>query len=342
MTNPSPPDATGPDVVAAGAVITRKGPAGREFLLVHRPKYDDWSFPKGKQDPGEHVTATAVREVLEETGVEIRLGRPLRPQLYAVSGGRAKTVHYWVGHVVGDDDVSSYEINDEVDDLAWLSEAAAKERMTYLDDIDLLDQFHEFRKTTSALLVVRHAKAEKRDRWDGPDPKRPLNELGRAQAETMVPLLHAYGVARVVTSTSTRCVETVRPYATEQVLPMTRDRRAVRGGLRRGRGRPPPRRAADHPGADGALQPPAGASPDLRAPRRRGGAAGPRRGGGVPPPEGRGRRHRTARPVPAGNLTQSRSTAPLPAATRRPRRRPAGQRSPRVHQRRSTRSLRDS
>ena len=235
MTNPSPPDATGPDVVAAGAVITRKGPAGREFLLVHRPKYDDWSFPKGKQDPGEHVTATAVREVLEETGIEIRLGRPLRPQLYAVSGGRAKTVHYWVGHVVGDDDVSSYEINDEVDDLAWLSEAAAKERMTYLDDIDLLAQFDEFRKTTSALLVVRHAKAEKRDRWDGPDPKRPLNELGREQAETMVPLLHAYGVARVITSPSTRCVETVRPYATEQVLPLTRDRRALRGGLRRGR-----------------------------------------------------------------------------------------------------------
>jgi 8-oxo-(d)GTP phosphatase len=221
MTNPSPPDATGPDVVAAGAVITRKGPAGREFLLVHRPKYDDWSFPKGKQDPGEHVTATAVREVLEETGIEIRLGRPLRPQLYAVSGGRAKTVHYWVGHVVGDDDVSSYEINEEVDDLAWLSESAAKERMTYLDDIDLLTQFHEFRKTTSSLLVVRHAKAEKRDRWDGPDPKRPLNELGRAQAETMVPLMHAYGVARVVTSPSTRCVETVRPYATEQVLPMS-------------------------------------------------------------------------------------------------------------------------
>jgi 8-oxo-dGTP diphosphatase len=221
MTNPSPPDATGPDVVAAGAVITRKGPAGREFLLVHRPKYDDWSFPKGKQDPGEHVTATAVREVLEETGIEIRLGRPLRPQLYAVSGGRAKTVHYWVGHVVGDDDVSSYEVNDEVDDLAWLSEAAAKERMTYLDDIDLLTQFQEFRKTTSPLLVVRHAKAEKRDRWDGPDPKRPLNEIGRAQAETMVPLLHAYGVARVVTSPSTRCVETVRPYSTEQVLPLT-------------------------------------------------------------------------------------------------------------------------
>ena len=221
MAIPSSADATGPDVVAAGAVISRKGPKGREVLLVHRPKYDDWSFPKGKQDPGEHVTATAVREVLEETGVEIRLGRPLRPQLYAVSGGRAKTVHYWVGHVVGDDDVSSYEVNDEVDDLAWLSESAAKERMTYLDDIDLLDQFHKDRKSTSALLVVRHAKAEKRDHWDGPDPRRPLTELGRVQAEAMVPMLHAFGVARVVTSPSTRCVQTVQPYAADQVLPLT-------------------------------------------------------------------------------------------------------------------------
>src|SRR3954454_12325081 len=157
MTNPSPPDATGPDVVAAGAVITRKRRAGRDLLLVHRPKYDDWSFPKGKQDPGEHVTATAVREVLEETGVEIRLGRPLLPQLYAVSGGRAKKVHYWVGHVVGDDDVSSYQVNDEVDELAWFGLDAAKERLTYLDDLDLLEQYRAVPKKTAALIVVRHA-----------------------------------------------------------------------------------------------------------------------------------------------------------------------------------------
>jgi 8-oxo-dGTP diphosphatase len=138
-----------------------------------------------------------------------------------VSGGRAKTVHYWVGHVVGDDNVSSYEINEEVDDLAWLSKAAAKERMTYLDDIDLLAQLDQGRKTTSSLVIVRHAKAEKRDSWNGPDPARPLNELGQVQADAIVPLLHAFGVARVITSPSTRCVQTVQPYAAEQVLPMT-------------------------------------------------------------------------------------------------------------------------
>jgi 8-oxo-dGTP diphosphatase len=201
-------------------VVIRKGPEGREVLLVHRPKYDDWSFPKGKQDPGEHVTSAAVREVLEETGVEIRLGRPLRPQLYAVSGDRAKKVHYWVGHVLGDDDVSTYQVNSEVDDIGWFTLAAAKERLTYLDDIDLLDQWREHPKPTSALVVVRHAKSEKRGSWDGPDEKRPLNETGELQARALVPLLHAFGVARVVTSTSTRCVQTVEPYATDQVLPL--------------------------------------------------------------------------------------------------------------------------
>ena len=214
---PSPP-ASGPDVVAAGAVVARKGPRGREVLLVHRPKYDDWSFPKGKQDPGEHVTATATREVLEETGVEIRLGRPLRPQLYAVSGGRAKKVHYWVGEVVGDDDVSTYAVNDEVDELGWFRPREARARLTYLDDMDLLEQWHTARKATSPLVVVRHAKAVKRHDWKGEDPLRPLNDLGCAQAEALKPLLHAYGVSRVLSSSSVRCTQTLAPYAEEQVV----------------------------------------------------------------------------------------------------------------------------
>lgn len=213
---PADPDAD-PDVVAAGAVVARKG---REVLLVHRPKYDDWTFPKGKQDPGEHVTVTAVREVLEETGVEIRLGRPLRPQTYAVSGGRSKVVHYWAGHMVGDDDLTGFATNDEVDGLGWFSPEQAAERLTYLDDLDLLDQFSQRRRPTSVLIVVRHAKALKRDAWEDPDPLRPLSELGESQAAALVPLLHAYGVMRVLSSSSTRCVQTLQPYATGRVLPV--------------------------------------------------------------------------------------------------------------------------
>jgi 8-oxo-(d)GTP phosphatase len=217
---PAPTPASGPDVVAAGAVVGRKGPHGREVLLVHRPKYDDWSFPKGKQDPGEHVTHTAVREVLEETGVEIRLGVPLLPQLYAVSGGRAKKVNYWIGHVLGDDDVSGYEINDEVDEVGWFGLDAAKEKLTYLDDIDLVEQYWSLRKKTAALLVVRHTKAVKRSAWDEPDPLRPLSTEGHDQAVALTPILHAYGVTRVLSSSSVRCTQTVDPFSREHVVPL--------------------------------------------------------------------------------------------------------------------------
>lgn len=205
-------------VVAAGAVVTRRGPEGAEVLLVHRPKYDDWAYPKGKQDPGEHVTATAVREVLEETGVEIRLGRPLPHQQYAVSGGRSKIVHYWVGHVLGDDDLSGYAANQEIDQLAWFPLAEAAEQLSYADDVELLDAFRDARKRSTPLLVLRHAQAMPREDWSETDSLRPLSDRGLVQAEALVPLLHAYGVSRVLTSPSVRCVQTVQPYAEEQVL----------------------------------------------------------------------------------------------------------------------------
>src|SRR5689334_16387231 len=96
------------DVLAAGAVVLRKG----RVLLVHRPRYDDWSFPKGKLDPGETLPAAAVREVAEETGLDVRLGPPLTQQRYP-TGGRMKSVSYWIGRVRDGHDVSGYEPNDE-------------------------------------------------------------------------------------------------------------------------------------------------------------------------------------------------------------------------------------
>ena len=208
-----------PDIVAAGAVVTRRRNGG-EVLLVHRPKYDDWSWPKGKRDPGEHVTATAVREVLEETGVEIRLGRPLPPQRYAVSSGRGKTVHYWTGLVVGDDDVSQYRANDEIDQVAWFDFDKARRMLTYLDDIELLDRVVAHPRRTAALVVLRHGRARKRTTWTGPDGERPLTDVGRAQASSLVPVLAAFGATRLVSSDSVRCLRTVAPYARDQVLPV--------------------------------------------------------------------------------------------------------------------------
>jgi 8-oxo-dGTP pyrophosphatase MutT (NUDIX family) len=87
-----------PVIAAAGVVVCRKG---SQLLLVHRPKYDDWSFPKGKLDPGEHATTAAVREAAEETGLDVRLGAPLTRQHYQVQNGqlRDKHVDFWVAHV---------------------------------------------------------------------------------------------------------------------------------------------------------------------------------------------------------------------------------------------------
>jgi 8-oxo-dGTP pyrophosphatase MutT (NUDIX family)/phosphohistidine phosphatase SixA len=217
MVSTDPGAASGPDVVAAGAVVVRSTNGG-EVLLVHRPKYDDWAWPKGKQDPGEHVTSTAVREVLEETGVEVRLGRPLPRQLYLVSGGRAKHVHYWTGWVMGEHDVSGYAANAEIDQLGWMGIDKARRMLTYADDVALLDLVEKHPRRTAALIVLRHARAQKRSTWQGPDDERPLTRHGRLQARSLVPVLSAYGVTRVVSSDSKRCVRTVAPYADDHVL----------------------------------------------------------------------------------------------------------------------------
>jgi 8-oxo-dGTP pyrophosphatase MutT (NUDIX family)/phosphohistidine phosphatase SixA len=201
----SPP----PDVVSAGVVVFRPG---KRVLLVHRPKYDDWSFPKGKVDRGEHVTAAAVREVAEETGLHVRLGVPLSDQHYPVTS-RMKTVHYWAGRPVGDDDVTGYLVNAEIDDVEWVDAEDAFPRLTYHYDRETLAEALRVRRRTRTLVVLRHGRARSRKAWRRDDRARPLLQLGRAHAERLVPVLAAYGLTRVVSSSSIRCVETVAAYA---------------------------------------------------------------------------------------------------------------------------------
>jgi 8-oxo-(d)GTP phosphatase len=198
-------------VLAAGAVVF--GP-GKRVLLVHRPRYDDWSFPKGKLDPGEHVTSAAVREVEEETGLHVRLGPPLHDQRYPIAGGRMKTVSYWVGRAVGDGDVSRYRPNAEIDQVAWVPYDEARTRLSYDHDRDTLREAYPVRRRTHAIVVLRHGDARSRKMWRSQDDRlRPLLQAGRMQAQRVIPLLAAYDVTRIVSSSSTRCVETVAPYS---------------------------------------------------------------------------------------------------------------------------------
>ena len=211
------PSASRPgDVRAAGAVVLRKG----RVLLVHRPAYDDWSFPKGKLDRGETAVAAAVREVEEETGLRVRLGVPLSRQSYP-NGARTKVVDYWVGRVVGDHDVSGYEVNAEIDEVAWVRLDRAVERLSYKRDRQTLGEALRTGKATRALVVLRHGQARARKSWRRDDRVRPLMVLGKTQARGVVPVLEAYGVSRILTSSSTRCVDTVRPYAEQSGWPLT-------------------------------------------------------------------------------------------------------------------------
>ena len=118
-------------VRAAGGIIVRDAKKGPKVLLVHRPRYDDWSFPKGKIDPGETLKQAAKREVLEETGFEYKLHRPKLPVLGYIDGqGRDKVVQYWLMTITR----GSFEPNDEVDLITWVRVRTAEHRLTYARD----------------------------------------------------------------------------------------------------------------------------------------------------------------------------------------------------------------
>ena len=141
------------DVLAAGAVLWRPRDGRTEVCLVHRPRYDDWSFPKGKLEDGESLAAAAVREVREETGVAARLGPFLCDVRYTVADGR-KLVRYWSAQACS---AGGFTPNDEVDELRWLRPDDAHELLSYARDADVLARFTELGPPTSLLVLVRHA-----------------------------------------------------------------------------------------------------------------------------------------------------------------------------------------
>ncbi|MDN5795894.1 MAG: NUDIX hydrolase [Intrasporangium sp.] len=211
-------------VPAAGTLPWRRRDDRLEVALVHRPRYDDWSWPKGKLDADELPCVAAVRETLEETGLQVRLGGPLPPSDYPVpdSSGEiaAKHVDYWAAVVTGGHGCLEHEI----DALAWVEVGAAHDRLDYSRDREQLRALvraeREGRLDTWPLALVRHGRAQPREAWAGDDRLRPLTSAGARQAVTIADVLAAYGITRLVTSPSVRCVATLEPFAAHTGLRM--------------------------------------------------------------------------------------------------------------------------
>ncbi|GAB3816656.1 NUDIX hydrolase [Tessaracoccus terricola] len=204
-----------PKVVAAGAVVTREVDGGQQVLLIYRKGYDDWSLPKGKGEVDEYLPETAVREVLEETGVLVKLGLRLPSIRYKVSKG-TKVTHYWRATVLSE---SHRPPDQEVEEARWFPAAEAIEKVSYDDERGVIREAIEH-PHTNVLLLVRHGKAMQRKDWSGPDQKRRLTGRGRRQAKDLVGLFSIFGVTRLESSSSVRCMETLRPYGEEMGLPV--------------------------------------------------------------------------------------------------------------------------
>jgi 8-oxo-(d)GTP phosphatase len=195
-------------IVAAGTVTLRNTNGTPEVLLVHRPRYDDWTLPKGKLEAGEYLARCAVRETEEESSVSTRLGLPVTEISYPVGGG-VKAVTYWVGRPTEE---RKHKPNNEVDQVGWFSVTNALRQTSYADEREVIRQAVNLPATTP-LVILRHAKAMSRSDWAGVDHDRPLDERGQREARAVIPLLEAYGARRLVSSSAARCLKTLRPFA---------------------------------------------------------------------------------------------------------------------------------
>jgi 8-oxo-(d)GTP phosphatase len=204
-------------VVAAGAILWRKEKDTLKVLLIHRGRYDDWSWPKGKLDKGEGVVEAAVREIKEETGIKVSLGPKLFESKYVLANGSKKVVHYWSAKVTDSAlKKQKFKPDEEVSSFKWVSVSEAKKLLTYEHDNDPLDVLVKLNQAnnleTRPIILLRHAKATPRDQWKKGEATRPLLPVGLIQAAALATTLKAYAPKFVVTSSWKRCMDTVLPY----------------------------------------------------------------------------------------------------------------------------------
>lgn len=208
-------------VLAAGGVLWRPaspqhlrdgqpgGPGELDICLVHRPRYDDYALPKGKLGSGEPAWLGACREVHEETGARFDCGIELAARRYVTGEGAAKHVRYWSMRWRG----GAFTPSDEVDQVLWLPPAAARARLSYRGDAEVLDSFQHAPRETASILLIRHARAGDRARWVGPDETRPLDGRGRRDAAGLAVLAGYVELTEVYSAPLARCRATVAPLA---------------------------------------------------------------------------------------------------------------------------------
>ena len=201
-------------VFAAGGIVRQVVDGEVQIVLVHRPRYDDWSFPKGKLLERESMVKAAIREVREETGLEVRIGAELLGSTYVDKEGRPKLVRYWAMEPLEGSDLRP---TGEVDEARWFDLSDARAALTYERDRVVFDALL---RAAAPVYLVRHAKAGDREAWTGADRDRPLSASGRRQAKALVRLLVDRRIERVMTSPALRCVDTVRPLAEQRGLPI--------------------------------------------------------------------------------------------------------------------------
>jgi 8-oxo-dGTP diphosphatase len=195
-------------IIAAGAVVWRRGKGKDiEVAIIHRPKHDDWSFPKGKAEVGESLIACAFREIFEETGYECEFGPFLGKVEYQTPEG-PKEVSFWSARVTNE---KTFTANSEVDEIKWITLAKVKNQLTLATDKEILEIFLKTEFDSKPFILLRHAKAITRDEWQGDDDDRPLDMVGQNQAKRLLSIYQVFNLQQIHTSDAVRCYDTVEP-----------------------------------------------------------------------------------------------------------------------------------
>jgi broad specificity phosphatase PhoE/ADP-ribose pyrophosphatase YjhB (NUDIX family) len=196
------------DLTAGGVVVRQHRKKGLQVLVSHRPRYDDWTLPKGHLETGETPLSAALREVQEETGLICFPHEHLGSTQYILPSGKNKHVDYWAMERIG----GRFRANSEVDEVRWLSKKQARQLLTYSHDQDLVRLMPKSYLADNPLLfLARHAHAGDRTRWIGDDSVRGLSPKGQRQAKTLAKRLQHGGITRLISSPYGRCVETLAP-----------------------------------------------------------------------------------------------------------------------------------